>query len=84
MDAAPLIFVSGRDISVRHEVANIIVMPFKDEGDMTDRSVGRSLPVRAGPVTVPFEATGTMSPALGPIPRREVRGHLRASMRVGG
>ena len=50
---------------------------------MTDGSVGRRLPVRAGPVTVPFEATGTMSPALGPIPRREVRGHLRASMRVG-
>ena len=51
---------------------------------MTDGSVGRRLPVRAGPVTVPFEATGTMSPALGPIPRREGRGHLRASMRVGG
>ena len=76
--------VVGNDVGVRHEVAIIIVMHLKDLDDMTDRSVGRSLPVRAGPVTVPFEATGTMSSALGPIPRREVRGHLRASMRVGG
>jgi hypothetical protein len=31
---------------VRREVANIIVMPFY-QGDMTNRSVGCSLPVRA-------------------------------------
>ena len=69
---------------VRHEVAIIIVMHFRDEGDITGRSVGCSLPMRAGLVTSPFEAIGTMSPALGPIPRRETRDHLRASMRVGG
>jgi len=69
---------------VRHEVVIIIVMPFKEEGDITSRSVGCSLSMRAGLVTSPFEAMETMSPALWPILRRETRDHLRASMRVGG
>lgn len=74
----------GNDVAVRHEVAIIIVMRFRDEDDMTGRSVGRSLPVRAGLATTRFEATGTMPLAKGPIPSRETRDHLRASMRVGG
>ena len=69
---------------VRHEVANIIVMPLKEESDMTGRSVGRSLPVRARPVTGWCGATGTMSPALRPILNREAKVHLRASTWVGG
>ena len=69
---------------VRHEVANIIVMPPKEESDMTGRSVGRSLPVRARPVTGWCGATGTMSPALRPILNREAKVHLRASTWVGG
>ncbi len=79
-----IIYLMGNDVGVRHEVAIIIVMRFRDEDDMTGRSVGRSLPVRAGLATTRFEATGTMPPAQGPIPSRETRDHLRASMRVGG
>jgi IS5 family transposase len=51
---------------VRREVANIIVSPAHKAGDETGRSVGRSLPVHASPVTATCEATGTTGWAFGP------------------
>lgn len=51
---------------VRREVANIIVSPAHKAGDETGRSVGRSLPVHALPVTATCEATGTTGWAFGP------------------
>jgi hypothetical protein len=53
---------------VRREVANIIVSPAHKAGDETGRSVGRSLPVHALPVTATCEATGTTGWAFGPRP----------------
>ncbi len=59
---------------VRREVAHIIVSPAHKAGDETGRSVGRSLPVHALPVTAACEATGTTYRALGPRLRARARG----------